>query len=1001
MNFIPIEEEILKFWEKKKIPQKALKKEKKRKFYYLDGPPYTNGVVHLGHSWGKALRDSLMRYKRMRGFWVWSQPGWDMHGLPIELEVEKSLGFKTKKEIEKYGIKKFIEECKKFAMKNKESMEKDFKRLGVWLDWNHPYMTITEDYISGVWFTIKKAWEKNLLYKGKKVVPWCPSCETGLAKHELEYKEKVDDSLYLKFPTEDGRFLIVWTTTPWTVPFNLAVMVNPDMDYIEMEVNGERWIIAKSRVEVFNGKILREFKGKELEGLKYELPLDIPESNKIKAKWKHRVVLSKEYVEEGTGTGLVHCAPGCGPEDNEVGRKYGLPAFNTVTENGIIGGEMGKFTGLKTNDKRIIELLKPLIVKIEKYKHDYPHCWRCKTPVIFRTTEQWFLKTSELKEKLLEDLKNTKWNPDWAGNRWFKSWIENLQDWNISRQRYWGIPIPVWVCKKCGEITVLGSVDELKKISKKRKIEPHKPWIDEIKIKCPKCGGEMERVKDVLDVWIDSGCAPWASLGYPKEKKLFKELWPVDFILEGKDQIRGWFNSLAVLGEVTFDRIPYERVYMTGFIYDARGRKMSKSLKNYITPFEVINKYGSEVLRFYQIGGTNPGLDLNYNENDVKRTFKSLSIFWNSFKYLKENVEIEKIRKEEFKSEKIEDKWIISRMNSTIKEVTEAFERYDIQLVPRILEEFFVEDLSHWYLKLIKDRITVGEREDKKKALNTLLNVFDKLLTVSAPVLPMLTEKMYQELKKFLNRKEESIHFIEWPEACEIDEELEEKMKRTREIVEKILAIRNSEKIGVRWPLGKVIVVGENGFDDIIKKVANVKEVNYYEKTPEFVEYQIKINYKNLKEKFDEKTFPVAIRRIIEVSPIAIKRKFDEGKEYELKIGSGIYKISKDDVEIVEKLPEGWSGYENVYLNTEINKELFKEGMAREIIRRIQDMRKEKKLKRIQRVDISIDSPIDISEYLDLIEEKTNSNVELTKMVIGEKKEFNIKGYKVTIGISI
>ena len=995
MDFIGIEEEIIKFWEKKKIRQKALKK-KGKKFYYLDGPPSPTGKIHLGTSWGKYLRDLATRYKRMRGYWVWSRPGFDMHGLPIEVKVEKKLKMNSKKEIEKYGIKKFVEECKKFAKENSNEMIKDFKRLGVWLDWENPYYTSDDDYISGVWYTIKKADEKGLLYKGKKILPWCPRCETSLAKHELEYKKKIDNSLYLKFKTKDGRYLIVWTTTPWTVPYNLAVMVNPELDYVEKEVNGETWIIGKERENIFEGKIEKKFKGKELEGLEYEFPLDIPESKKIKSKWKHKVILS-EYVDEKTGTGLVHCAPGCGPEDNEIGSRYGLPQFNTVSENGTIEGKMGKFTGLKTNDEKIIEILKPIVVKEEKFEHEYPHCWRCKTPIIFRSTEQWFVKVTNLKEKILKDLKKTNWVPKWAGENWFKSWIENVQDWNISRQRYWGTPIPIWVCKKCGEKIVIGSLSELKKLSKKRKIDVHKPGIDEIKLKCPKCGGEMERVKGVLDVWIDSGNAPWASLGFPEKKKLFEELWPVDFILEGKDQIRGWFYSLAASGEIAFDRIPYENVYMTGFINDALGRKFSKSLGNFITPDEVIDKYGSDVLRFYQIGSANPGLDLNYNQNDVKAKFKSLAILWNIFKYIKQNCEIERVKFEKFSSDRIEDKWIYSRINTITKEVTEDLENYRLNEVPRKLEDFFVEDLSHWYLKIIKDRIVMGNKEEKKKALNTLLYVFEKLNRLLAPVIPFLTEKMYLDMKKILKKKEESIHFFSWPEVDEIDKELEEKMKRTREIVENILALRNSEKIGIRWPIKEVIVNGKEGIDGIIKNIANVKEIRYGR--PGFIEYKLKINYQNLKEKFEKDELPIIMRRIIELSPIAVKKKFEKEEEYDLVINSKIIKISKEDIEVIEKLPENWVSINDTYLNKELTKELIEEGMAREIIRRIQDMRKEMKLKRNQKISVSIDSPIDVSKFEDLISKKTNSDIEFTKLVVGNKKEFKIKNYTIKIGI--
>ncbi len=998
IDFNQIENEVLQFWEKKKIRKKALKLNPKGpKFYYVDGPPYANGVIHLGHSWGKAIRDSVLRYRRMKGFNVWSQPGFDMHGLPIEVKVEKELGINSKKEIEELGVDKFVEKCKEFAEKNMEKMIEDFKRLGVWLDWENPYKTMDDSFISGVWYSIKKADEKGLLYKGKKVLPWCHRCETALAKHELEYKKKVDESIYMKFPTEDGRYLIVWTTTPWTVPFNLGVMVNPELDYVEKKVGNEIWIIGKDRADLFEGKVIKEFKGKELEGVKYKLPLEIPANKKIKGEWKHKVLLS-EFVEEGTGTGLVHCAPGCGPEDNEIGKRYGLPAFNTVSQNGIFEGDMGPFTGLKVNDPKIVKLLEPLIVKKEKIEHEYPHCWRCKNPIIFRATEQWFIGASKLKEKVLEDNKEVKWIPDW-GKNWFNSWIENIQDWTITRQRYWGTPVPIWVCEKCGNTLVVGSLTELKKLSKKRKVDMHKPGIDQITIKCPKCGGTMKRIPDVLDVWIDSGNVPWAAIGYPDDDKLLKKLWPVDFIIEGKDQIRGWFYSMAILGETIFDEIPYKNVYMTGMINDAKGRKMSKSLGNYITPFEVIDIYGADVLRFYQIGGANPGLDLNYNENDIKTRAKALNILWNTSKYIKENAEIEKVKLGELRNLKVEDKWIISRINSVVKEVTEKFENYEVNEVPRIIENFFLEDLSRWYLKLIKDRVILGEKRDKQVAINTALYVMDRLLRISSPIIPFLTEKMYQELRGVLNHKEESVHFLSWPEPEMIDKELEERMEKTRDIVEKILALRNKTKVGVRWPIGETIVIGEKGIDEIIKSIANVKKVTYDDKLPNFVEYQIKANYNSLKERFSENEIPVIIRRIIELSPEAVKKKFEKGEEYELLVNGERIKLSKEDVDVVTKLPEGWAIEENVLINTNLTKELFNEGLAREIIRRIQDLRKERKMKRTEKASVYIDCPADLHEFKDLIEEKTNSDVELTKIIHGEPKTFKIRDIDVKIAI--
>ena len=644
-----IEEEILNYWKKKKIYSKIVKRNKNGKdFYYLDGPPYTSGKVHLGIAWSKALRDSLMRYKRAKGFNVWDRAGFDTHGLPTAHKVQEKFNIKHKEEIPKFGVDKFVSECRKLSMENKEIMVKDFERLGVWMNFDDAYMTLDNEYMEGEWWLIKKAHENNRLYEGEKVMHWCPSCGTSLAKHELEYDNVNEKSIFVKFKTILGKnqYLIVWTTTPWTIPFNMGVMVNPELDYVKAKIEdtGETWIIAKALANmVISGvaekkfEIIEEFKGKKLQGTRYIHPfydeINYHQKTMKENENAYRVILSEEFVDTSSGSGLVHCAPGCGPEDFEIGKVNDIPAFNILDEEGKFPKKMGPFEGLiaKKNDKEFTKALddKGLLIAETDVEHEYAHCWRCKEPVIFRLTKQWFFKIEDLKEKMRELNKNVNWVPDWAGNRQFDSWLENLKDNSITRQRYWGCPVPIWKCK-CGKYEVIGSIKELEEKSKKKAPKDlHKPAIDNVTIPC-ECGEEMHRIPDILDVWVDAGVASWTCLYYPQKKDLFEKLWPADFILEGKDQIRGWFNLLFVASMVSMQKPSYKAVYMHGFINDAQGRKMSKSLGNYILPQEVVEKFGADTLRYYMIGAANPGVDLNYNFDDAKLKHKNLMILWNT-----------------------------------------------------------------------------------------------------------------------------------------------------------------------------------------------------------------------------------------------------------------------------------------------------------------------------------------------------------------------------------
>src|SRR3989344_1269597 len=616
-DFKQIEKDVLKFWEKEKIYEKLKKRNSKgKKFYFLQGPPYTSGKIHIGQAWNSSLKDMILRYKRMKGFDVWDRGGYDMHGLPTENEVQKKLKLKNKEDIEKYGVDKFVKECINFSNEHADYMSRDLWNIGVWLDYKNAYKPIEKEFISGEWAFFKKAWEQKRLYKGNKVMHWDSETETSLAKHELEYENVKDTSVFLKFKRRGkNEYFLIWTTTPWTIPYNLAIMVNPELDYLRIKVDEEVWIIAKALASIFvtsllgkKYKVLEEFKGDKLEGLEYEHFFEKEMSGKygeLKKVWKnvHSIILSKEYVDTSAGTGLVHCAPGCGPEDYEVGKKYGIGAFNNLNERGEFE-DKGKFKGWKAkeDDNKFIKEFEDkgvLIVKNE-IEHEYPHSWRSHKPVVFRTTEQWFLKTEDLSKELIKLNENVNWVPESSGVN-YERWAENLKDNGVTRQRFWGCPVPIWVNEKDKEdIIVMGSVEELEKLTKKKfdDMSIHRPWIDKIIIE--KQGKKYKRIEDVADVWIDSGTASWNCLY--NDPKFIKEWFPADLVLEATEQTRLWFSLLQICSAVMFDKSCYKNVYTTGMIIDYQGMKMSKSLGNIISPYQVIEKYSADILRYYICG---------------------------------------------------------------------------------------------------------------------------------------------------------------------------------------------------------------------------------------------------------------------------------------------------------------------------------------------------------------------------------------------------------------
>ncbi|MBR9675456.1 isoleucine--tRNA ligase [Candidatus Woesearchaeota archaeon] len=965
-----IEEKTISFWNKNKIYEKAKAKNAgKKKFYYLDGPPYTTGKIHIGHAWGKALRDSILRYKRLQGFDVWDQPGFDMHGLPIEVSVEKKFGINDKKEIiEKYGMQKFIEMCQEYALEQLYPMIDDFKRLGVWMNWDDPYMTIKNEYIEGVWWALKRAHQNKYLYQGKKAMSWCPRCATALAKHELEYENVTDDSIFVKLPVvgREDTYFIIWTTTPWTIPFNLAVMAHPDFEYVEARTeDDETWILSKGlSTSVIGGvankkfKVIKTYKGEKLGGVRYKhiFEDEIPYHKKIDEEnpKTHTVLLTDKYVDLSAGTGLVHCAPGCGAEDFEVGRSNGIPAFNEIDDHGVFNETTGVFSGLiaRKDDKKFIQKIKEkgALIESTKVDHEYAHCWRCKTDVIYKATDQWFLATEKARDELVKQNKKVSWVPEWAGNKWFDSWLRNLQDWCISRQRFWGIPLPIWKCS-CGETRLVESGEELKKLTGKKLDNLHRPWIDKIKIRCEKCDKMTSRVEDILDVWLDSGAAPWATLGYPSNKKLYERLGDVDFILEGKDQIRGWFNSLACLSMVSQKKIPFKTVYMHGFINDSKGRKMSKSLKNIISPYEVIDTQGADTLRYYGIGGSRAGLDLNYNFEDMKTKNKNLFILWNLQNYLFDLTNQLKVNPEKLKVSDLEmgleEEYMLSKLNSSISLVTKLFDEYRLNEVPSVIEELFLE-LSRTYIQLVRDKASIGSDEEKKTVSYIVYKTLTETLKLLAPITPFISEEIYLNFKAEYGLKEESVHLVDWPKTdnTKINVSLEQSFLVAKEVISATLSARERANLGIRWPVKKLIVVSKDKklisaakkLLGVIKQQTNVKEIEFKESFSK-VEFEIKPNYKALGQIFGKDTAIIG-EKIRSADSNKLVSSIKEKGLYKI----GKYEIKNAHIEVSEKvsLPYfiGDFRFGGLYVDSTRTPELEAEGYARELMRRVQVARK-------------------------------------------------------------
>ena len=987
-----LENKIQRFWQEQNIYDKTSKqRENKPRYSFLDGPPYCSGRIHLGTAWNKTIKDSFLRYKSMSGFSLRRQAGWDTHGLPIEHKVEQLLQIKSKQEIEeKYGIDNFVEKCKEFAIKNKEDMTEQFKSMGIWMDWEDPYVTYDNSYMESCWWTLKKADERDLLVQDKRVITWCPQCETALANAEIEYDEIQDPSIYVKFELVEQEFdvpsyVLIWTTTPWTIPANMAVSVHPEFEYSYIKVTKEDGtqevlLMAKGLIsslfEEDEIEILKTVTGESLDGLEYYHPLS--EEVPLQAEFKHRLILG-DHVTLEDGTGCVHTAPGHGPEDYEVGVKNGIEVFCPVGENGRYTKDAGKYAdkGVKDANPEITHDLyhHNALLKEGTIDHRVGLCWRCKTPIIYIATKQWFIKVTEIKDQMIEQVDAVEWVPSWAGESRFKDWVSNARDWTISRQRYWGIPIPIWICDECDTKVVVGSKQELKELSGDDTLTGdfvHRPHVDNITIPC-ECGHDMHRVPDVLDVWIDSGVAGWAALHYPQDpSENFEDWFPYDFITEGHDQTRGWFYSQLGLGVAAFGKAPYKKVLMHGFTLDDKGQKMSKSIGNVVSPEEVIEKYSADILRFYLLDANKPWDDLKFNWDEVQNSSKLFNILWNvyyfSTTYMSlDNFDPTKHNKEDLKFRR-EDLWIRSRVNSLIKAVGEDIEALLFNRATEKITDFVLEDLSRWYVRLIRGRTWVeSDDPDKLGAYYTLYYTLKDLIRALAPISPHVTEQIYQNLVRGVETDApESVHMLDWEyDETEIDVQLEENMNHIRDILEASAHARDVARFKLRWPVQNITVVTAN--DSVKKAIESLEEVLLEQANSKKITIESELENAIVIAKPNMSILGPKLRGDLgrvkkyfeqdDVDASIILDEVTETGEYTIHFDDKDITLVEEEILFEQDVPENLVNcdFENgsVYVDTEITPEIYSEAMARELIRRIQDMRKD--------LDLNVDANIEVT----------------------------------------
>ena len=964
LNFVEREQETEKFWEENHIFEKSMEERQGDNAYvFYDGPPTANGKPHIGHLQTRAFKDLFPRFHTMKGEMVPRKAGWDTHGLPVELEVEKLLHINGKEQIEAYGIAPFIEKCKESVWKYKGLWEDFSKDVGFWADMEHPYVTYDNNFIESEWWALKQIWDKGLLYKGFKIVPYCPRCGTPLSSHEVAqgYKDVKERSAIAKFRVKgEEAFILAWTTTPWTLPSNVALCVNAAEDYVKVESKGETYYLAAALCDTVLGEgeytVLETYKGADLEGKEYEPLFDF-----VSPKEKCWYVVCDDYVTLTDGTGVVHIAPAFGEDDAKVGRKYGLPLVQLVDGKGQMTSET-KWPGVfcKDADKEILQDLdqRGLLFSAPKFEHSYPFCWRCDTPLIYYARESWYIKMTEVKEQLIANNNTVKWYPESIGKGRFGDWLENVQDWAVSRNRYWGTPLNIWECE-CGHRHAIGSIAELKEMSKNcpDDIELHRPYVDQVTITCPHCGKEMHRVPEVIDCWFDSGSMPFAQHHYPFEnKELFESQFPADFISEAVDQTRGWFYSLLAISTLLFDKAPFKNVLVQGLVQDENGQKMSKSKGNAVDPMEALQKFGADPLRWYFYTNSAPWLPSRFHEKAVVEGQKKFfSTLWNTYAFFVMYANIVNFDPTQHRLEDckltVMDKWLLSRLNTTVKAVDDNLSAYKVPEAARALQDF-VDEMSNWYVRRSRPRFWAqAESDDRTAAFMTLYTALVSTAKVAAPMAPFMSEEIYRNLVCSVDKSApESVHLCLYPayEESRVDKQLEAEMDEVLQVVTLGRAARNLSNLKNRQPLQALYTDANSGlgqlYTDIIKQELNVKDVQFLTDMSQFTAYTFKPQLKLLGKKLGKRLG--AVRQALqELDGSAAKKELDATGALKLSLPDGDIELTAEELLIETAQKEGYTSVSDrgvtVVLDTALTQELIQEGFVREIISKLQTMRKE------------------------------------------------------------
>ncbi len=1056
LNFVEREKEVEKFWKEEHIFEKSIEERKDGEPYvFYDGPPTANGMPHIGHVLTRCIKDLIPRYRTMKGYMVPRKAGWDTHGLPVEIEVEKKLGLDGKEQIEEYGVEPFIEQCKESVWQYKGMWEKFSDQVGFWADMEHPYVTYYDDFIESEWWALKEIWNKGLLYEGFKIVPYCPRCGTPLSSHEVSqgYKDVKERSAIARFKVKgEDAYILAWTTTPWTLPSNVALCVGPDYDYAKVKAaDGYTYIMAVELLDTVLGRlkdpdngipayeIIETYKGRDLEYTEYE---PLYEGSLIEAQKqgkKSHYVTCADYVTLTDGTGVVHIAPAFGEDDYEVGKKYDLPFVQFVDSHGDMTEET-PFAGLfvKDADPEVLKDLdaRGLLFEAPVFEHSYPYCWRCDTPLIYYARSSWFIKMTAVKDDLIANNNKINWIPPSMGKGRFGDWLENVQDWGLSRNRYWGTPLPIWQCE-CGYQHCIGSRAELKKMSPnyndvvkkygkemesdqgEGEVELHRPFIDDVTITCPKCGKQMHRVPEVIDCWFDSGAMPYAQHHYPFEnQELFHEQFPAQFISEAVDQTRGWFYSLHAEATLLFNEPAFQNVIVLGHVQDENGQKMSKSKGNAVDPFDALNTYGADAIRWYFYINSAPWLPSRFNGKAVTEgQRKFMGTLWNTYAFfvLYANIDNFDASKYSLDYDKLTvmDRWLLSRLNSTIREVDDHMDKYQIPEAAKSLQSF-VDDMSNWYVRRSRERFWArGMEQDKINAYMSLYTALTEICKAAAPMIPFMTESIYQNLVRSIDKDApESIHLCFFPEVREewIDEDLEEKMGEVLKIVVMGRAARNSANIKNRQPIGKMYVKSlplPDYYTQIIEDELNVKEVVFTDDVREFTSYTFKPQLKTVGPKYGKQLGNIR-KALTELDGNAAMDTLKEKGALTFDFDGTEVVLTEDDLLIDMAQTEGYvsegDNYVTVVLDTNLTPELIDEGFARELVSKIQTMRKEAGFEVMDHIDLYLGENEKIADVVKKYENKLKKEVLADSINLGEingyTKEWNINGENVTIGVS-